>query len=131
VKNDLFGAVMGVSALKDRMDGLETQVATHHSAVGQVSELVKISESIQAKVEANTHPGMEAPSREMIETWVQAWLEEHLARAMERAMGSAIERVMAAQSTLAFLRPAPGLPMGTDPRDFLSAPPAILAATPA
>jgi hypothetical protein len=67
VKNDLFGAVMGVSALKDRLDGIESQVQ-------------------QTAVE----PGY--PSRSELETWVSSWLETHLGEALERTLGPVLSK---------------------------------------
>lgn len=65
VKNDLFGAVMGVSALKDRLDGIESQVQ-------------------QTTVQPNF------PSRSELETWMSSWLETHLSEVLERTLGSVL-----------------------------------------
>lgn len=65
VKNDLFGAVMGVSALKDRLDGIETQVQ-------------------QTTVEPIF------PSRSELETWMSSWLETHLGEVLERTLGAVL-----------------------------------------
>lgn len=62
VKNDLFGAVMGVSALKDRLDGIESQVQ-----------------------QTTAEPPF--PSRSELETWMSCWLETHLGEALERTLG--------------------------------------------
>ncbi|MBV6501345.1 MAG: hypothetical protein CJBNEKGG_03855 [Prosthecobacter sp.] len=62
VKNDLFGAVMGVSALKDRLDGIESQVQ-------------------QTGAESSSFP-----SRSELETWMSAWLEARLGEALERTL---------------------------------------------
>ena len=65
VKNDLFGAVMGVSALKDRLDGIESQVQ-----------------------QTPVQPSL--PSRSELETWMSSWLETHLGEALERTLGSVL-----------------------------------------
>lgn len=67
VKNDLFGAVMGVSALKDRLDGIESQV--------------------QQPAAANAFP-----SRSELETWMSAWLEAHLGEILERTLSPVLSK---------------------------------------
>jgi hypothetical protein len=67
VKNDLFGAVMGVSALKDRLDGVESQV--------------------QQPAAANVFP-----SRSELETWMSAWLEAHLGEILERTLSPVLSK---------------------------------------
>lgn len=65
VKNDLFGAVMGVSALKDRLDGIESQVQ-------------------------QTTVAPSFPSRSELETWMSSWLETHLGEVLERTLGTVL-----------------------------------------
>lgn len=65
VKNDLFGAVMGVSALKDRLDGIE---------------------SLVQQTTAEPH----FPSRSELETWMSSWLETHLGEVLERTLGTVL-----------------------------------------
>lgn len=110
VKNDLFGAVMGVSALKDRLDGLEAQFSQRQTTVPQV---------------------ITAPptSRLEVESWVNSWMEVHLPAALDRAFSASQERIMASLSTQAFFRTAAPL-SGTERQSFLAQPPVILTATP-
>jgi len=110
VKNDLFGAVMGVSALKDRLDGLESQFSQRQMAAPQVT-------------------AAPATSRLEVESWVNSWMEAHLPAALERAFTASQERMMASLSTLAFFRTATPL-SGTERQSFLAQPPVILTATP-
>ncbi len=113
VKNDLFGAVMGVSALKDRLDGLESQLSQMQGA----------------------HPSAEvpavvpAPSRADVESWISSWMETHLSVALERALAASQEQMMASLSTLAFFRAAAPLSAGSR-QSFLAQPPVVLTATP-
>ncbi len=67
VKNDIFGAVMGVSALKDRLDGVE----------GDVAAMAKKSVAI--------------PSQEALQAWMQGWIESNLSRIIEEAVSKALE----------------------------------------
>jgi len=109
VKNDLFGAVMGVSALKDRLDGLESQI-------GQIQSVPKIE------------PASSVARAEM-EEWLSAWLEEHLPAAVERALANAQERALGIMSTTAYFRTTTQL-SDTDRQSFLNHPPVILTSTP-
>ena len=109
VKNDLFGAVMGVSALKDRLDGLESQLTQIQSA-----------------------PSAEASStavRAEITNWMRGWLEEHLPTALERALSTAQERTLGTLSTTAYFRMTSPL-SDADRQSFLNHPPVILTSTP-
>lgn len=110
VKNDLFGAVMGVSALKDRLDGLESQFSQRQMTAPQVT-------------------AAPATSRLEVESWVNSWMEAHLPAALERAFTASQERMMASLSTLAFFRTATPL-SGAERQSFLAQPPVILTATP-
>lgn len=110
VKNDLFGAVMGVSALKDRLDGLESQFSRRQVTAPQL-------------------PAAPATSRLEIESWVHSWMEVHLPAALERALTASQERMMASLSTLTFFRATAPL-SGVERQSFLAQPPVILTATP-
>lgn len=113
VKNDLFGAVMGVSALKDRLDGLESQLS-----------------QMQGTAPATEVPAaVPVPSRADVESWISSWMETHLSVALERALAASQEQMMASLSTLAFFRAA--APLGAGSRQTsLAQPPVILTATP-
>ncbi len=103
VKNDLFGAAMGVSALKDRIDGVEALVANKPTGAG--------------------------PTQEEVHSWVSAWLDAHLPQALERALIKVQEQAVSALSTPAYFRqPAPF--QSQDRQSFLSQPPVILTSTP-
>jgi len=109
VKNDLFGAVMGVSALKDRLDGLESQLTQIQSAPDAVSS--------------------SSATRAEITNWMSTWLEEHLPAALERALATAQERNLGAMSTTAYFHTTTRL-SDTDRQSFLNHPPVILTSTP-
>lgn len=68
VKNDLFGAVMGVSALKDRLDGIESQV----------------------QPPAADEPAF--PSRNELEAWMSTWLETRLGEVLERSLAPVLTK---------------------------------------
>jgi hypothetical protein len=113
VKNDLFGAVMGVSALKDRLDGLESQLS-----------------QMQGTAPATEVPAaVSVPSRADVESWISSWMETHLSVALERALAASQEQMMASLSTLAFFRAAAPLSSGSR-QTSLAQPPVILTATP-
>lgn len=67
VKNDLFGAVMGVSALKDRLDGIESQVQ-----------------------QSVAEPAL--PSRNDLEIWMTTWLEKRLDEVLERTLAPVLNK---------------------------------------
>lgn len=112
VKNDLFGAVMGVSALKDRLDGLEAQLTQMQAVKPAVPTVVTPT-----------------VSRTEVETWIQSWMETHLSVALERALAASQDQMLASLSTLAFFRAAAPL-SGSGRQSFLAQPPVILTATP-
>jgi|GEM_PF-1185963 len=113
VKSDLFGAAMGVSALKDRLDGLEALV-------------------IQAAVQPNKTPP--PPTREDVSAWAQEWLDARLPAAVE----AAVQRVLAqtAQQATAALSSAEFFRIPVRPRppghlcSLLDQPPLILSTSP-
>lgn len=101
VKNDLFGAVMGVSALKDRLDGLEQQVATLPPPP----------------------PAADIPGRPEVEQWTTGWLAEHLEPSLERALVPLLEKIALKSKLRLPFTPA-------DAATALSQPPVILTTTP-
>ncbi len=108
VKNDLFGAVMGVSALKDRLDGLEAQLTSVQSA--------------------SPAPIPVPPSKLEIEPVVISWLDDHLPAAIERMLADAQERMLGTPGA-AFFRSS--VPLSEAERQNLfSQPPVILHSTP-
>lgn len=72
VKSDLFGAAMGVSALKDRLDTLEVQ--------------------LQQTVEPSSAPAPQVTKEELI-AWMQDWIESNVERIVETAVAKALNRV--------------------------------------
>lgn len=119
VKNDLFGAVMGVSALKDRLDGLEGLLQEMQTQVGELPKRLLPSP-----------PQVQGPDRAEVEAWISEWMQERLPAELDRALASAQKRMLAALSTPAFLRPRE--PVNASERQtFLDQPPAILTSTPA
>ncbi|MES2595505.1 MAG: hypothetical protein V4662_09225 [Verrucomicrobiota bacterium] len=118
VKNDLFGAVMGVSALKDRLDGLEAQLQRIQSAPPAAP--------VPASADPTPTPGA---SRSEVEGLISSWMETNLSTAVERLLAASREQMMASLSTLSFFRTATPL-SGTDRQSFLAQPPVILTATP-
>jgi hypothetical protein len=106
VKADLFGAAMGVSALKDRLEGVESLVA-------------------QQSVSVASSP----VSREDIHAWISEWMDANLSAAVERALGQAQQKMMGALSTQDYFRQPCRLPH-TDRSVALIHPPIILASTP-
>ena len=108
VKNDLFGAVMGVSALKDRLDGLEEQ----------------INRILTAPPTTATAP----PSKQEIEPLLISWLDAHLPEAFERMLANAQQKMLGTQGA-AFFRSS--VPLSeTDRQSLFSQPPVILNSTP-
>lgn len=105
VKSDLFGAAMGVSALKDRLDGLESQMSQKQP------------------------PAQEQPSRQDIESWMSAWMDEHLPAALECAVTAAQQRTLGTMSTQAWFRQPVTFPPA-DRLNFLAQPPVILTSSP-
>ncbi len=108
VKGDLFGAAMGVSALKDRLDGLESQMTQKQAAAS---------------------PTHSQTSREAIESWIAAWFDEHLPAALDRAVTDAQTKSLGSLSTQTWFRQPVSFP-AADRHTFLSQPPLILASTP-
>ena len=106
VKADLFGAAMGVSALKDRLDGMESAVAAQ--AVTAASSPL---------------------SREEVQSWVSQWLEQHLPEALERAISQAQQKMTGSLSTQHYFR-QPIQTHHIDRHKALIHPPIILASTP-
>lgn len=107
VRQDLFGAAMGVSALKDRLDGLESTV------------------------EKPAEPPATFTA-EMIPTLAQNWLDAHLPgfieQSVQKALELALQKKMAELSSHEFFRmPVPVASLTSDP--FLSQPPQILSAS--
>ncbi|MDZ4287178.1 MAG: hypothetical protein U0984_04430, partial [Prosthecobacter sp.] len=82
VKNDLFGAAMGVSALKDRLDGLEAQVTKA----------------------AETPPAAATPSLEDLQAWINERVEQAVQAALERAFEVANQEIAAGLSSSDFYR---------------------------
>jgi hypothetical protein len=111
VRNDLFGAVMGVSALKDRLDDLETSV-------------------LQNAAPAAAQP---APSidRAEIESWISAWLETHLPAALDRALARLEEKTHSStsMSTTSWFR-QPVHFQSPDRHTLLTQAPIVIASTP-
>ena len=107
VRQDLFGAAMGVSALKDRLDDLETTVARPLAS----------------------SPAFSASEVELL---MRHWLDVHLPpfihQAVQRTLDQALEQTVASLSSTEFFRMpvhAPGLPADA----FLSQAPQILSST--
>jgi hypothetical protein len=108
VKNDLFGAVMGVSALKDRLDGLEAQLSRVESAP--------------------TAPLPEPPPALEIEPIITSWLDDHLPAAIERMLAEAQLKMLGTPGA-AFFRSS--IPLSEAERQNLfSQPPVILNSAP-
>lgn len=107
MRQDLFGAAMGVSTLKDRLDGLESSLDKKPS----VSEPISVGD---------------------MEILVQNWLETHLnarvERALQASLDQAVHQTVSQLSSHAFFRLTAPLP-GFDAETFLSQPPQILSAT--
>ncbi len=107
MRQDLFGAAMGVSTLKDRLDGLESSLDKKPSAPEPIS----------------------ASDMEIL---VQNWLETHLNARVEQAvqasLDQAVQQTVSQLSSHAFFRLTAPLP-GFDAETFLSQPPQILSAT--
>lgn len=108
VKSDLFGAAMGVSALKDRLDGLESQMS---------------------QKQAGSAYAQTQPNRQEIESWMSAWLDEHLPDALDRAVTAAQQRALGKLSTQAWFRQPVSFPPA-DRLHFLAQPPVILTSSP-
>jgi hypothetical protein len=111
VRNDLFGAVMGVSALKDRLDDLETSFL--HSA---------------APAAAPPAPSID---RVEIESWISAWLETHLPTALDRALARLEEKTHSStiMSTTTWFR-QPVHFQSPDRHTLLTQAPIVIASTP-
>ncbi|MBB5037681.1 hypothetical protein [Prosthecobacter dejongeii] len=107
MRQDLFGAAMGVSTLKDRLDGLESSLDKKPSAPEPIS----------------------AGDMEIL---VQNWLETHLNARVEQAvkasLDQAVQQTVSQLSSHTFFRLTAPLP-GFDAETFLSQPPQILSAT--
>lgn len=101
VKSDLFGAAMGVSALKDRLDGLEHQAA-------------QPAKSTSASLEA-------------LQAWATTWLEENLPKAIERALAAQLEKELSAMSSISYFRSPIRRP--SDRHTLLSQAPVILSSS--
>lgn len=71
VKSDLFGAALGVSALKDRLDTLEVQL-------------------LQTPASPTPEAGL---SKDELIAWMQDWIESNVERIMETAVAKALNRV--------------------------------------
>lgn len=103
VRQDLFGAAMGVSALKDRLEDLEQLMAKKPAA----------SES--------------SPD---VENVIQAWLDTHLSSyveaAVQRTLAAALEKTVASLSSHEFFR-LPGHLPDLVPEVVFSQPPHILS----
>lgn len=118
VRGDLFGAAMGVSALKDRLDGLESQV------------VAQAMQAAAAEAAPSSNPG---PSREEVQGWVHDWLQTHLDDAVQAAvqkfLENAAEHVTSTLSSSEFFRMPTRPPAGT-PLPPLSQAPQILSSRP-
>ena len=108
VKNDLFGAVMGVSALKDRLDGLEAQLNRAESSP--------------------TPPQPEPPLSLEIEPVITSWLDDHLPAAIERMLADAQVRMLGTPGA-AFFRSSITL-SESERQNLFSQPPVILNSVP-
>lgn len=109
MRQDLFGAAMGVSTLKDRLDNLEASALQPPAA--QPSEL----------------------AAEEIQKHVQAWLENHvpgqIRHSIRQAVDEAKEKALGALSSGEFFR-MPVHPPGFLPDLHLSQAPQILSISP-
>lgn len=106
VKADLFGAAMGVSALKDRLDGVESAVA--QQTVATISSPI---------------------SRAEVESWIAQWLEKNLPETLERVLNQAQQKMTGSLSTQDYFR-QPFRSTHADRHNALIHPPIILASTP-
>lgn len=128
VKNDLFGAAMGVNALKDRLDGLESQVVT------QTAEAVTPANAAPAPGSAFQNPTGGA-TREEVQAWVHEWLQAHLTEAVqaafEKVLATAAEQVTATLSSNEFFRMPIRPPQpAQEPVPLFSRAPLILSSRP-
>lgn len=99
---------MGVSALKDRLDGLESQMT---------------------QKQASSTPAQAQPNRQEIESWMSAWMDEHLPTALDRAVTAGQQRALGTLSTQAWFRQPVSFPPA-DRLNFLAQPPVILTTSP-
>ncbi len=108
LRNDIFAAVMGVSALKDRLDGLE-----YHAP-------------------APSQPANDLPeaAREQILAWIEdrlaSCLDEKIACALDQVISARQESLITRMSTAEFFRQPPGFPL-PDRRTAFAQAPTILA----
>lgn len=106
LRQDVFGAAMGVSALKDRLDSLETCVRQEQAAL--------------------------AESQGRVAAVVQEWSETHMpvlaAQAVESTLERALQQTVAVFTSHEFFRmPVPSVRLSAEM--FLSQPPHILSAS--
>ncbi|TDU68118.1 hypothetical protein EI77_03235 [Prosthecobacter fusiformis] len=108
VRQDLFGAAMGVSALKDRLDDLESTVVSRPPVATS------------------------AFSTAEVELLVRGWLDDHLPPYVEQAvkntLDQAVQQTVSALSSSEFFRMPVHTP-GLTPETILSQAPQILSST--
>lgn len=107
VRQDLFGAAMGVSALKDRLDDLETTVAKPLAAAPAFSA---------AEVE------------QIIRNWLDVSLPPYIGQAVQRTLDQALEQTISSLSSTEFFRMPVHTP-GFKADAVLSQAPQILSST--
>jgi len=105
VRQDLFGAAMGVSALKDRIDGLEAMTAKEPATVPPLSP---------AEVER------------LVRDWLDAHLPSQVETAIQSTLDQALQQTISSLSSSEFFRMPVHTP-GLNPDKLLSQAPQILS----
>lgn len=106
VRNDLFGAVMGVSALKDRLDDLENTTA-----------------------QSITPPPPPPIDRAEIESCISAWLETHLPAVLDQALARLEDKTHGSISTNTWFR-QPVHFQSADRHTLFTQAPVVISTTP-
>jgi len=107
VRQDLFGAAMGVSALKDRIDGLESTVEKKPAPVPAFSK---------AEVE------------HLVRDWLETHLPPKVEQAVQEGLDQAVQQTISTLSSSEFFRMPVHTP-GLNPATLLSQAPHILSSS--
>ncbi|SKA79691.1 hypothetical protein SAMN02745166_00530 [Prosthecobacter debontii] len=107
VRQDLFGAAMGVSALKDRIDGLESHVAKSPAQ----------------------DPGLTSGEIErLVKAWLNAHLPSHLKEPVKKTLDQALQETINTLSSSEFFRLPVRCP-GFSPDSLLSQAPQVISSS--
>lgn len=89
VRQDLFGAAMGVSALKDRIDDLEASTTSSPPATPAQAEAPHLS---SAEIER------------LVTAWLNVHLTRHVQEAVQQTLDQALQQTISTLSTCEFFR---------------------------